>query len=413
MPDLESELAAQLHRQAASLRIDDQMRDRLVRRVRAHQRRRRAVLASAPLAAVAAAALATALIVPSAGHPSPGQEHAAPANHGFARAAAPGQASSSSPPATMRGLALPPGGGGDLRWVDFVSPTRGWALAEVEGRTWVARTTDGGMRWVVAGAALPTGAGGRVPTRLVVAPAGIGSGAHAVDLYAYSGTGSPGSRGAPRLDVSVDRGSSWQVVALPGVLAGVAAPPWPGGSAGRPSASDAALWALVRPSGVGGAGPGRLEVSTDAGRTWRDVGAIPGTGNAEQVTRVSQRAGFVVSVGTAGDHLGSALFETADGGASWQRRTDPCGSLPDQQLSAVDADHLLLACGGEPAQSRPAMSVYVSADAGRTWGPPFALPSGTGGAGQVTFVDATHGWVLAARGLWRTSDGVRWERLGG
>ena len=81
MPDLESEIAAQLRRQAEALPIDDQIRDHLVRRVRTHQRRRRAVLVSAPVAA--------ALFVPSAGHRSRPRASAAAATHGAQKAAVP------------------------------------------------------------------------------------------------------------------------------------------------------------------------------------------------------------------------------------------------------------------------------------------------------------------------------------
>jgi hypothetical protein len=462
MSDLESEIAARLRRRAESLSIDDQVRERLVRRVRTRQRRRRAVLVSAPVAAVAVAALAATLIVPSAGHQSRLRVSAAPAVHGPQSAAAPRQPSRFSP--YQGSPVLAPGGGGDLRWVDFVSPTRGWALAEVQGRMRVAHTSDGGLSWAVAGAPLPTSAGGATPSRLVVALAGNGS---VADLYAYTGTGPLGTGGAPRLYVSPDRGSAWQVVGFPGPVLGVAPPVGPGGSTLAPPVSEGALWALIGPAPLGGrTSSGRLEVSTDAGRTWKSTASTPGQGNVGQLTRVSRRGGFVVSQSTAGGRLGSSLLETTDGGAAWQRLVDPCGGLPDQQLSAASASHLWLACGSEPAGDLQAKSVYFSSDAartwrqttsvglpkaasagtlgqtgyivgltavsdqnvwltlgrgpvevttdqGHTWRPAFSLPSGSGGAEEVTFVDATHGWALTSGGLWRTSDGVRWESTGG
>lgn len=119
MSDLESEIAAQLRRRAEALPVDDQVHDRLVRRVRTHQRRRRAALVGAPVAVVVAAALAAALIVPSAGHRSRLRVRAAPAIHGPQKAATPRQPSPYSP--SLRSPALAPGGGGDLRWVDFVA----------------------------------------------------------------------------------------------------------------------------------------------------------------------------------------------------------------------------------------------------------------------------------------------------
>ncbi len=464
MSDLESEIAAQLRRRAEALPVDDQVHGRLVRRVRTHQRHRRAALVGGPVAAVAVAVLAVALIVPSAGHPSRPRASAAPAVHGPQKAAVPRQPSAYSLP--PRSPALAPGGG-DLRWVDFVSPTRGWALAQVQGRMRVARTSDSGLSWAVVGAALPTRAGGPTPTRLVVALAGNGQGANVADLYAYAGTDPLGSGGARRLYVSLDRGSSWQVVEFPGPVLGIAPPLGPGGSTLGPPVGDGELWALIGSASQGGrTSPARLEVSVDAGRTWKSNASIPGSGNIGELARVSQRGGFVVSESTAGGRLSSTLFQTTDGGSSWQRRSDPCGTFPDQQLSAVNVDHLWLACGSRPAGTLQAKSVHFSTDAarswrqtasvglaratsigalgrtgsivglaavsdqdvwlafgrgpvdvttdqGRTWRPAFLPPSGSGGAVQVTFVDATHGWVLTPRGLWRTSNGAQWQSLDG
>ena len=464
MSDLESEIAAQLRRRAEALPLDDQVHGRLVQRVRTHQRRRRAALVGGPVAVVAVAVLAAALIVPSAGHPSRPRASAAPAMHSPQKAAVPGQPSTFSPSLDSPNLAP---GGGDLRWVDSVSPTRGWALAQVQGRMRVAHTSDGGLSWAVVGAALPTGAGSPAPTRLAVALAGNGLGANVADLYAYTGIGPLGGGGARRLYVSLDRGSSWQVVQFPGPVLDLAPPPGPGGSALSPPVSDGELWALVGSAPQGGrTRPARLEVSVDAGRTWKSTASIPGSGNIGQLARVGQRGGFVVSESTAGSHLSSSLFETTDGGSSWQRLSDPCGTFPDQQLSAVNVEHLWLACGSQPAGTLQAKSVYFSTDAarswrqtaivglakstsigalgrtgsivglaavsdqdawlalgrgpvdvttdqGRTWRPAFSLPSGTGGAVQVTFVDATHGWALTPQGLWRTSNGAQWQSLGG
>ncbi|MDA8182887.1 MAG: sialidase family protein [Actinomycetota bacterium] len=465
MSDLESEIAAQLRRRAEALPIDGQMHDRLVRRVRTHQRRQRAALVGGPVAVVAVAALAAALIVPSAGHQSRPRVIAAPAVHGPLKAAARRQPSPFS--LSLVSPALAPGGGSNLRWVDFVSPTRGWALANMQGRMRVAHTSDGGLSWAVVGGPLPTSAGGPTPTRLVVVLAGNGLGTHVADLYAYAGTGHLGAGGARRLYVSLDRGSSWQVVEFPGPVLGVAPPLGPGGSVLGPRVSDGKLWALIGSASQGGqAGPSRLEISTDAGRTWKSTGSIPGRGNIGALARVSERSGFVVLESITGGRLSSSLLHTTGGGSSWQRLSDPCGSFPDQQLSAINAKHLWLACGSEPAGSLQAKSVYFSTDAarswrqttsvglakatsigalgrsgyiiglaalsdqevwlalgrgpvdvttdqGRTWRPAFSLPSGTGGAVQVTFVDATHGWALTPQGLWRTSNGVQWQSLSG
>ncbi len=128
--------------------------------------------------------------------------------------------------------------------------------------------------------------------------------------------------------------------------------------------SDGELWVLIdRPTQGDQASPARLAVCTDAGRIWKGTASIPGSGSAGHLARVSQRGEVVVSESTAGGRLCSALVETTDGGPSWQRLAGPCGSLPGQQLSAVDASHLWLTCGSEPAGSLQAKSVCFSADA--------------------------------------------------
>lgn len=193
---------------------------------------------------------------------------------------------------------------------------------------------------------------------------------------------------------------------------------------------------------------------------------MSGSGNTGRLEKVTRRAGFVASESTAGSRISSSLLETTDGGASWKRLAGPCGSLPDQQVSALNANHLWLTCGSQPAGTLQAKAVYFSTDAARNWQPTasvglaratsvgalgstgylvglaaaseqdvwlalaggpvevttdrgstwrsaFPLPSGTRGAVQVTFVGAAHGWALTPGGLWHTSDGARWESLGG
>jgi len=468
MSELESKLSSQLHRRADALPIDDGVPDRIVRRIRVRQRRRRAALVSAPAVIIAVVALATALVAPSGGHPGRPRVSAVPATHGPQSAAAARSPSRFAPSPGFDSPALAPVGTNDLRWVDFVSPTRGWALAEVDGQLRVAHTSDAGHAWAVVGSPLPTSPSGPMPTRLVVALGGNGIGANVAGLYAFTGANVLGSDTASRLYLSRDGAASWHVVEFPGPVLGIAPPPGAGSSTLGPPASEGELWALIGSSTNGGrASPAQLEVSVDAGRTWRRSAPIRGGGEGVgSLTRVGQRRGLVVLQNTASRRPTSLLLETTDGGTSWQQLADPCSDLPDQQLSAPSASELWLACGSEPVGNLQAKSVYVSAnaartwrraasvgltqpasagslsrlgyiaglaatsshdlwlalgrgpaemttDAGRTWRPAFSLPAGTGGSDEVTFVDATHGWVLTSRGLWHTADGVRWESIGG
>ena len=59
--------------------------------------------------------------------------------------------------------------------------------------------------------------------------------------------------------------------------------------------------------------------------------------------------------------------------------------------------------------------VFETTDGGSSWAPVTSLAKAGfagGGAGSVTFIDATQGWVCqTGTGLWHTSDGVNWARL--
>ena len=60
--------------------------------------------------------------------------------------------------------------------------------------------------------------------------------------------------------------------------------------------------------------------------------------------------------------------------------------------------------------------VYETTDGGKTWDVVAGLVKAglvAGGTGNVVFADATHGWVCeTGTGLWRTTDGRDWQRLG-
>ena len=60
--------------------------------------------------------------------------------------------------------------------------------------------------------------------------------------------------------------------------------------------------------------------------------------------------------------------------------------------------------------------VFETSNGGLSWEPVTALARAglvEGGTGDVVFVNATHGWVCETGvGLWSTSNGVSWQRLG-
>ena len=460
MPDFESLISTQLHRQADALSIDEGLPDRIASRVRMHQRRLRVALVGAPLVMLAAMTLAAAVVIPSRFGRAHPPELAVPTTLFASSAPVSPSPSSYSPSFALNRPVLEPFNASQVRWLDFVSPTRGWALAEVDGQLRVGRTIDAGLTWAVVGSPLPRRPSSEMPTRLVAVLGGNGIGSNVAELYAFR-------RGASELFVSWDRAASWQVVEFPGPVLGVAPPPGLAAFPLGPSVNDGELWALIdSPSKGSRTGQVELAVSSDFGRTWRQSAAIPGASEGSSLIRASQGRGYVLSRSALGGHLGSSLVQTTDGGASWKQLADPCANLPYQRLGAASAEALWLVCGGVPAGDRQAKSIYFSPNAGRTWRhvasvdlsqrasagslgglgylvdvtavsnqdlcvtlgggpvemttdgghtwrPAFTLPGGTRGAEQVTFVDATHGWALTSRGIWHATEGLHWKYMDG
>jgi photosystem II stability/assembly factor-like uncharacterized protein len=121
------------------------------------------------------------------------------------------------------------------------------------------------------------------------------------------------------------------------------------------------------------------------------------------------------------------LARTSDGGRTWADVTPGAAramlatKLASAVLDVTDAEHAYLAVSADtqdaPTAADPT-AVFATADGGRTWteSAPFTVPGGT--LIQVTFADATHGWLLADTGhdsaghplpwLYRTTDGRRW-----
>ncbi len=120
------------------------------------------------------------------------------------------------------------------------------------------------------------------------------------------------------------------------------------------------------------------------------------------------------------------LARTSDGGRTWADVTPTAAramlatKFASAALDVTDAAHAYLAVSavtqGENAADDPT-AVFATADGGRTWteSAPFRV---TGVLVQMTFADATHGWLLLDTGgnsaghplpwLYRTADGRHW-----
>lgn len=97
-----------------------------------------------------------------------------------------------------------------------------------------------------------------------------------------------------------------------------------------------------------------LVVTDDGGRTWRDIGAVPG-GNAADRIRVSLK---LTSMSACWLGFGETLLTTNDGGRTWTRIKLPSG-IEAVSLAAIDTRRAWLASSsGE---------VLATTDAGATW----------------------------------------------
>jgi photosystem II stability/assembly factor-like uncharacterized protein len=134
-------------------------------------------------------------------------------------------------------------------------------------------------------------------------------------------------------------------------------------------------------------GPVFLRTS-DGGVHWSHV---RGTRDVYDVDFVSRRLGFAI---------GTSLYRTTDGGASWHKLHRPRAPFPLAAVDFVDARHGFVA-GGWPAvtERRPSQVIFATSDGGRTWTRRFVNPhrgfSKQGGNpfARLRFVDGRRGWA--------------------
>ncbi|HLM95808.1 MAG TPA: sialidase family protein [Acidimicrobiales bacterium] len=360
----------------------------------------------------------------------------------------------------------------DLASVVFVGDLRGFALAVHSTQTVLAVSTDGGGSWTVADPSLPmsfpaqfefsdavhgylwggppsstgivplwiTANGGRTWTRAGVGPVVSDVSAIGPDVWAVVGTcpisSSAGASCPVLVEISTDNGQTW---AQPG-----AAPPLREDS--EVSVSDENIeMARITPSRAyvlsfasrapAPAAAGSLTYTADGGRTWGSrADPCPSYFDfGEQIAASGTEDLWMVcaSQASAGSQA-KALYRSSDGGEHWSLaaaanapvltggRVLPSGgglssegyvtpySLAHENLAVLTTKDAWLF----PDRS----GVFETTDGGHTWGVVAGLDKSglvDGGSGNVVFVDATHGWVCeAASGLWRTTNGKDWERLG-
>ncbi len=414
----------------------------------ARLRRRRTVWGTA---SIAVAALAAGIALGSVLSPSP-----RPVDAGFSSqaGAAPGTAVPSS----------------DVEAPVFVSRTEGYALAPHGTRTALVESSDGGGRWQVVNGNLPaqyptqveftdtthgylwggepssdgaaplwvTDDGGSQWAQAPIGPVVSDVSAIRSDVWAVVGTcflrvNAPDSCPVS-LEISHDYGGTW--------APSLSAPPIAENSALSLSDQDVELARMSHahayvlsfdPRG-NTSGTGQLAYTPDAGATWvRRVDPCPAyfAFGEELAGSGTQDLWMVCASQASAGTQAKALYRSYDGGLTWALTS--AANAPVLSGNAV-----LPASGGLPVggyvapyslghQNLAVLSpttawlfpvrglVFETTDGGRSWAPVAGLAKagfGSGGAGSVTFIDSSHGWVSqGGSGLWRTTDGVNWTRL--
>jgi len=315
--------------------------------------------------------------------------------------------------------------------VDFVSPTLGWAIGLkcVKDRCGIAswRTTDGGATWDA-----PRTIATAVPRSSYHEQDPAGGAVRSIRMV----NDREGFAFNPDLYVTHDGAATWTRVRQPSKVAYVQVQ---GDSAWlfeRGCARDVDCDVVVR---AGTVGPGFAP---------RDV-AAPGTNGATaSLRRESPERAFLLTWQPASGE--PALHATTDGGATWQPRTHPCPDADSAALSAGLGRPLWVACsvgdsrtaylsdddgrtwrrsGNLPDKAELTDLIAVNAttafattqqparllrtdDAGATWQPVRGAALTGYGYGNLDVADLEHVWAMGDAGLlWRTTDGVAWERL--
>jgi photosystem II stability/assembly factor-like uncharacterized protein len=129
------------------------------------------------------------------------------------------------------------------------------------------------------------------------------------------------------------------------------------------------VWAVSYPckkgSGLSGDCVFQIRSSRDGGRNWSAPYLLPATFNRVEATAFGERGVLVNSLGVAG-----ALI-TTDGGATWRRIGAKCAATSvGEFITTSDGTRLIKACVLDAHGTTIFMTMYISADGGRTWTEP-------------------------------------------
>jgi photosystem II stability/assembly factor-like uncharacterized protein len=294
---------------------------------------------------------------------------------------------------------LPPG----MRVVDltFVSPDQGWALGTgqcLNGSgarcTALVRTDNGGGSWVGIPAPTiahvpdtgPTSCSAPCIQHVRFADANVG--------YVY---------GPSAFFMTTNGGATWV--------------PQTGGADALETLNGSVIRIVDSGSGCPGPCNVAVQVARNGSTAWQTVALPAGPRNATSVvlTRAGDGAYLLLRQHTSGGapNQTSTLYLSADNGATWAARTEPCpqrgGEVDSVDAAAAPDGSLTLACQPRRAGLTGGFTV-TSTDGGRHVTP----AAGTLGHGPISLVGAASARVLllAADVLYRSDDGgASWTPL--
>ena len=369
------------------------------------------------------------------------------------------------------GTPVPPA---DLADVIFIGDSRGYALVLHGQQTLLAASTDGGNSWRVIDPDVPASfpaqieftdtthgylwggapsSSGSLPLWItsdggsswIEAPLGpVISDVSAIgaDVWAVVGTcpllpGTVSLTCPVDVEVSVDFGSHWAVTPT--------TPPIeeePARSVAdqelelaRITQERAYVLTFAAPGASSAASSGHVVYTADGGHSWvTRPDPCPsqfGFGEELAASGTTDLWMLCASQASAGSQA-KALYRSSNGGQTW--RLASAANVP-----SLTGDETLPAQGGLPVvgyvspyslghENLAVLSpttvwifpdrslVFSATQGGQGWVPVEQLAQEgfvEGGSGNIVFADATHGWVSeTGTGLWGTTDGVVWHRLG-
>ena len=167
-------------------------------------------------------------------------------------------------------------------------------------------------------------------------------------------------------------------------------------------------------STVAAGGAQGLYVTGDLGKSWSTLSA-PCSRIVSIRSLDSHRVWILCSTGCCTGNSLKSVYVSDDGGGSWQKRSQAGATMTGSIPFTGSADALIVTSQTTALFGASGTAgLWRTSDSGVTWSPVFTDACIQGGepVDEVWFVDALHGWALAARGgasrcppLLRTTDG--------